>query len=76
MHDLRRSFATHLADHNIAEPHLVEVILNHASGHRGGVAGVYNRARYSAEMQRALTAWGDLLLSDEMSGENVIQLRA
>jgi hypothetical protein len=38
-------------------PHIVEAILNHVSGHRAGVAGVYNRAQYAAEMREALERW-------------------
>ena len=38
-------------------PHIVEAILNHVSGHRAGVAGVYNRARYATEMREALQRW-------------------
>jgi hypothetical protein len=40
-------------------PHIIEAILNHISGHKGGVAGVYNRARYEGEMRKALCAWAD-----------------
>ena len=32
----------------------IEAVLNHSSGHRAGVAGVYNRARYLGEMKAAL----------------------
>src|SRR5262249_32698608 len=41
-HDLRRSFATHAAELGV-EPHIIEAVLNHISGHRAGVAGTYNR---------------------------------
>jgi hypothetical protein len=40
-------------------PHIIEAILNHISGHKSGVAGVYNRARYEGEMRKALCAWAD-----------------
>lgn len=40
-------------------PHIIEAILNHVSGHRAGVAGIYNRARYEAEMRQALERWAD-----------------
>ncbi|WP_245321384.1 hypothetical protein [Bradyrhizobium sp. NAS96.2] len=40
-------------------PHIVEAILNHVSGHRAGVAGVCNRARYAAEMREALERWAE-----------------
>jgi len=40
-------------------PHIIEAILNHVSGHKSGVAGIYNRARYSEEMRTALQRWAD-----------------
>ena len=46
-----------MADRLGVLPHIVEAILNHVSGHRAGVAGVYNRARYAAEMREALQRW-------------------
>ncbi len=39
--------------------HILEAILNHVSGHKGGVAGVYNRALYESEMREALERWAD-----------------
>jgi hypothetical protein len=42
-------------------PHIVEAVLNHQSGHKGGVAGIYNRAKYSDEMRTALQRWADHL---------------
>jgi integrase len=57
IHDLRRSAATVMADRLGVLPHIVEAILNHVSGHRAGVAGVYNRARYATEMHEALQRW-------------------
>jgi integrase len=62
VHDLRRTAATVMADQLGVLPHIVEAILNHVSGHRAGVAGVYNRARYQAEMRDALKRWADHLL--------------
>jgi integrase len=59
LHDLRRTAATMMADRLGVLPHIVEAILNHVSGHRAGVAGVYNRARYSAEMRDALARWAE-----------------
>ncbi|NPV24436.1 tyrosine-type recombinase/integrase [Bradyrhizobium aeschynomenes] len=57
LHDLRRTAATVMADRLGVLPHIIEAVLNHVSGHRAGVAGVYNLARYEAEMRAALTAW-------------------
>ena len=57
LHDLRRTAATGMAELGVA-PHIIEAVLNHASGHRAGVAGVYNQARYANETRRALDLWG------------------
>ena len=56
LHDLRRTAATQMAELGVL-PHIVEAILNHVSGHRAGVAGIYNRARYKTEMREALERW-------------------
>lgn len=58
LHDLRRSAATHMADIGV-QPHVVEQILNHQSGHRRGVAGIYNRSAYEKEVRNALALWAD-----------------
>ena len=58
LHDIRRTVATRLGDLGVL-PHVVEAILNHVGGFRSGVAGVYNLARYEAEMRDALTRWAD-----------------
>jgi hypothetical protein len=41
------------------QPHIIEAVLNHVSGHKAGVAGIYNRARYEGEMRAALERWAD-----------------
>jgi integrase len=61
-HDLRRSFATHASKLGI-QPHVIEAILNHVSGFRAGVAGIYNRNPYDAEKRTALALWADHLLA-------------
>jgi len=50
--------ATGCAELGIA-PHIIEAILNHQSGHKASVAGVYNRARYIEPMRDALMRWAD-----------------
>ena len=45
------------------QPHVVEAVLNHVSGARGGVAGVYNRSTYSSEKRQALDLWADRLMA-------------
>jgi integrase len=57
-HDLRRTVATRMADLGIL-PHVIEQILNHVSGHKGGIAGVYNRSSYEREVRAALAMWED-----------------
>nr|WP_312014382.1 tyrosine-type recombinase/integrase [Bradyrhizobium sp. AUGA SZCCT0283] len=56
IHDIRRGVATGMAELGIA-PHVIELVLNHVSGARGGVAGIYNRAVQMAERRAALEAW-------------------
>jgi integrase len=52
-HDLRRTAATMMAELGV-QPHVIEAVLNHVSGHRAGVAGIYNRASYEREKAVAL----------------------
>jgi integrase len=61
LHDLRRTVATVMADRLGVLPHIVEAILNHVSGHRAGVAGIYNRAKYTIEIRDALTRWAEYI---------------
>ena len=60
-HDLRRSFATALAEAGTPEA-AADAILNHKqSATRGGVLGVYQRASRWPEQVKAMQAWGTLL---------------
>jgi integrase len=76
LHDLRRTAATRMADLG-TQPHIVEAVLNHVSGHKGGIAGVYNRAAYSAEKRAALDLWASHLQVEiaKASGANVTKLK-
>jgi integrase len=78
LHDFRRSISTALHDRFGVPPHVVEVILGHAGGHKGGVAGVYNKALYLDERRRALERWGAhitaLVTGKPVEGE-VVRLR-
>jgi hypothetical protein len=38
---------------------VIEAVLNHVSGSKRGVAGVYNRSIYERETRAALAAWAD-----------------
>ncbi|MGB6288213.1 MAG: tyrosine-type recombinase/integrase [Xanthobacteraceae bacterium] len=59
LHDLRRTVATQMGQLGIAHPHIIEAVLNHVSGHKAGVAGIYNRSSYEREVRNALAAWAD-----------------
>jgi len=76
-HDLRRTCATGMAEIGIA-PCIIEACLNHISGARAGVAGVYNRAAYAAEKKAALEAWANHLkaiTTGKVAASNVVVLR-
>lgn len=62
LHDLRRTAVTGMAELGAA-PHVIEAVVNHASGFGGGVAGVYNRATYEAERRAALELWAEHVLA-------------
>lgn len=72
LHDLRRSVATWMAGYGDVEPHIIEAVLNYYSGHRSGVAGTYNRARYERQIRAALALWADHLQSVVEGGERKI----
>jgi integrase len=57
IHDLRRSAVTGMAEKCKVKPHVIEAVINHVSGHKGGIAGVYNRASYEPEKREALGLW-------------------
>ena len=76
-HDFRRSLSTWLHERGVA-PHIVESILGHVSGHKAGVAGVYNKALYLDERRRALARWGDHIIAlagGEPATAQVVKLR-
>lgn len=76
IHDLRRSFVTHVSERGFAPPHVVEAIVNHISGAKAGVAGVYNRAAYLVEKRQALELWGAHVAAlIEGRDSNVVPLR-
>jgi integrase len=56
IHDLRRTFVTGLADLGI-RPDVIELAVNHRSGLRGGIAGVYNKSELLPERRAALERW-------------------
>lgn len=76
LHDLRRTAATRMADLGV-QPYVIEAVLNHVSGHKAGVAGIYNRSTYAAEKRAALDLWANHLMIAiaQSKGGNVTKLR-
>ena len=67
LHDLRRAFATHMHKSKFdgaptGDKHLVELMLNHVSGTKGGIAGVYDESERLDDRREALAAWGNYLV--------------
>jgi integrase len=56
LHDLRRTAVTGMAELGI-RPDVIELTVNHVSGSRGGIAGVYNKSELMAERRAALERW-------------------
>ena len=75
LHDLRRTGATRMADSGV-QPHIIEAVLNHVSGHKGGVAGIYNRAAYEPEKREALDTLASYISTAiaKATGANVTRL--
>lgn len=77
VHDARRTLATGLQRLGVRFE-VTEAVLNHISGSRSGIAGVYQRHGWGPEKRAALDAWGahieGLLCPAEVTG-NVVPLR-
>ena len=58
LHDLRRTVATGLQKLGV-RLEVTEAVLNHVSGSRRGVVGIYQRHDWADEKRAALSAWGD-----------------
>lgn len=72
LHDLRRTVATRLHDAGV-DTLVVEDLLGHLSGVRGGMAGVYNRSVTLAKQAEALSGWADRL--EVLMGANVVPFK-
>jgi integrase len=58
LHDLRRTMATGLQRLGV-RLEVTEAALNHISGTRGGITGIYQRHSWLEEKRAALDAWGE-----------------
>jgi integrase len=78
LHDLRRTAATGLQRLEV-RLEVTEQVLNHVSGSRAGIVGVYQRHDFAEEKRAALSAWGEHVLAiveGRAATDNVITLRA
>jgi integrase len=76
VHDLRRTVATGLQRLGV-RLEVTEAVLNHISGSRGGIAGVYQRHDRAAEKRAALDAWAAhvaAIVEGSPAGDNVVTL--
>jgi len=62
IHDLRRTVATGLQRLGV-RLEVTEAVLNHVSGTRSGVVGIYQRHDWAEEKRVALEAWGKHVLA-------------
>ncbi len=76
VHDLRRTLATGLQKLGVRFE-VTEAVLNHVSGAKSGVAGIYQRHDWKDEKRAALNAWarrlGELVQGTQ-PGDNVVKL--
>ncbi|HLN23356.1 MAG TPA: integrase arm-type DNA-binding domain-containing protein [Patescibacteria group bacterium] len=78
IHDLRRTLATGLQRLGV-RLEVTEAVLNHVSGSRSGIVGVYQRHSWADEKRAALDAWGEhvmALVEGRTTAGNVVQMRA
>jgi integrase len=76
VHDLRRTVATGLQKLGV-RLEVTEAVLNHISGSRGGIAGVYQRHDWAAEKRAALDSWGahvSALIGGGTAASNIVTL--
>jgi integrase len=75
LHDLRRTVATNLQKLGV-RLEVTEAVLNHTSGSRAGIVGVYQRHEYAEEKRAALDAWARRLeaIVTGAAAANVIEL--
>ena len=76
LHDIRRTVATGLQRLGVRYE-VTEAVLNHISGAKGGIAGVYQRHDWKAEKRAALDAWDRelaRLVKGEADASNVVAI--
>jgi integrase len=77
LHDLRRTMATGLQKLGV-RLEVTEAVLNHVSGSRAGIVGIYQRHDWAEEKRTALNAWGEhisAIVEGRTAADNVTRLR-
>ena len=77
LHDLRRTVATGLQRLGV-RLEVTEAVLNHVSGTRGGIVGIYQRHDWAAEKRAALEGWAahlDAVVAGVEVGPKVVPMR-
>lgn len=78
IHDLRRTVATGFQRLGVRFE-VTEAVLNHVSGAKAGVAGIYQKHHWQDEKRSALDAWAKhvaAITAGEAKADNVVPLRA
>ena len=77
LHDLRRTTATGLQKLGV-RLEVTESVLNHVSGSRAGIVGIYQRHDWADEKRAALAAWGahvEAIVEGRTAVDKVTRLR-
>lgn len=78
LHDLRRTVATGLQRLGV-RLEVTEAVLNHVSGSKAGIVGVYQRHDWATEKREALNGWANhvsSLVGGTVDSDKVVRLRA
>ena len=76
LHDLRRTLATGCQRLGFVTE-ITEAVINHISGSRAGIVGVYQTYKYADEKRLALDAWGQhvaAIVSGKNASSNIINI--
>ena len=76
LHDLRRTLATGCQRLKFATE-ITEAVINHVSGSRAGIVGVYQTYKYADEKRTALDAWGrhvTAVVANQPAPSNVVPM--
>lgn len=77
LHDLRRPLATGVQMLGV-RLEVTEAVLNHVSGSRAGIVGLYQRQDWAEEKRAALNAWGErvaAIAERRSAADNVTSMR-